>query len=251
MKKFLKPLPGFALVEATMALIVLGIISSLIFPMIISLITYEKSRKTIDHQQQILRALAHYALNNSGTLPAPNQSELLNIESPEKRIGIIPYKLLGIPKNVAKDGYGRWFTYALHPKLISGIPKAGNDFSYFSDVKTEEFKITDMHSNEVLNTSPNNQVIMVLISHGPSGNGAFTEDGLTRSPTTNPYEAENADNTLSFRVGETKDFKQNVLWMTKNHFISSYIGKPTYIPSNAPSATNLDRRFDPIFGPRR
>ncbi len=36
-------------------------------------------------------------------------------------IGIVPYRTLGLPESVAKDGYGQWMTYVVDPEMTGHL----------------------------------------------------------------------------------------------------------------------------------
>ena len=223
-----KVLPGFALLEATMALIVLGVIASFTFPMITSLMEYEKTKRTADNREQIMRALAGYAIMNN-KLPAPAKPGFSAPSKCEntKCIGIIPYKELGIPQNLAKDGYGHWYTYVVHKEMTGQAPSnfkkdSTNPAQYIMEAKNDFIHLNDVTTNIPVHQNNENPIAILLISHGPFGSGAFYEDGVEKNPTSNRYEAINAFEDLNFVTGNAEGFKHQIFWITRNQFIASY-----------------------------
>lgn len=223
-----KSLPGFALLEATMALIVLGIIASFTFPMITSLMEYERTKRTADHREHILRALAGYAIIH-GRLPAPAKPGIQTFKNCEgtKCIGLVPYHELGIPQKLAKDGHGHWFTYVVHSDMTSSKEEkeAGYPLSYLIKPETHFINLKDIENQTPIYYKDDNKnpIAIVLISHGPSGAGAFYEDGITKMPTSNKYEAINAAEDLNFVTGNAENYNHQVFWMAKNQFLTCYL----------------------------
>ncbi len=115
-----KRLAGFALMEVALALIILGVVTSFILPLIHSYLTLEAAKKTEAHQQHIFAALANHVLRYN-RLPCPAQESEPG-KAPKhcpQGIGHIPFKTLGLPEHVAKDGHKHWFTYIVNPELTS------------------------------------------------------------------------------------------------------------------------------------
>ena len=243
-----KTLPGFALLEATMALIVLGIIASFTFPMITSFMQYEKTKRTADSQEQIMRALAGYALIHD-KLPAPARPGL---PAPTQCkgtacIGIVPYMELGIPEKLAKDGYGHWYTYVVQEYMTGnnniqhniGAQIENKSLQYIIEAKSDSIHFKDITTNipvhEDRNNNPNkikNQLAILLISHGPSGGGAFSDDGSEKIRTDNKYEAINSAENLNFITGDAEGFNHQVFWVTKNQFVACYAQTPLFLKAH-------------------
>jgi prepilin-type N-terminal cleavage/methylation domain-containing protein len=134
-------LPGFSLIEVALALIILGLVTSLTLPLITNLLTLEAQRKTDQHQQQITAALASYVLQHH-RLPCPAESPSSGISldhchrSLRSCVGYVPYKTLGLPEAVAKDGRKKSFLYAVNPELTEIMVALGDTTSKnFCDVQ--------------------------------------------------------------------------------------------------------------------
>jgi prepilin-type N-terminal cleavage/methylation domain-containing protein len=99
---------GFVLIELSIALAIFGVLVSSAMTMARSYIQWAKNQKTIDHQKTMIVALQqHMAMH--GFLPMPEGVD--QVKSPWAWWGIPPYRQLGLPAHVAKDGHGRWMVY--------------------------------------------------------------------------------------------------------------------------------------------
>lgn len=114
-------LEGFALIEIALALIILGLITSFILPLMNGYKVWQAQQKTENHHQQIIASLANYVLRTH-RLPCPALNQMENGKAqPHCRsgIGLVPYKTLGLSEKIAKDGQHQWFTYIVNPELTS------------------------------------------------------------------------------------------------------------------------------------
>lgn len=113
-------LKGFSLIEISISLLILGIISSISISQFATVKRIQAEINTRSNIDYILKALGAYYISTGGLLPAP-----ANPNSPitgkqitgNENFGIIPYKSLGIMEKYAKDGYGNWLLYKLNPDI--------------------------------------------------------------------------------------------------------------------------------------
>ena len=113
-------LDGFSLMETSIAMIIVGLVSVTGFGAIRKWKEQQQVAITQNHQEQILTAVALYGARN-GHFPYPADpnasmdtfglSHVPEGGVPRDQVGIVPYGTLGLPEVVAKDGYGRYFTY--------------------------------------------------------------------------------------------------------------------------------------------
>lgn len=235
-------LNAFSLIEIAMSLIILGIIAGLTVPSLITTYRLHQQKITAGHRDQVVGALAAYVLQNQ-YLPAPAESisgiSLSECGKSDKCIGFVPYKTLGLPEKIAKDGYGHWFTFAVQPSLTqSGLSDSLKE-KRFCTVYKNVISVHDIHTNKTVIANRLDPVAFVLISHGPEGRGALTDSG-NRIPAVGP-EARNAQNELSFVEGTAPDFSHQLYWITRNNFMAIHAKSPCMpsISSNKPSR-NLD-----------
>lgn len=238
-------LDGFSLVEASITLTIIGLVSIVGLGAIKRWRQQQQITVTQNHQEQILTAMALYSAR-TGNFPYPGDSRAppdifglsRTIEGvPKDQVGIVPYRTLGLPESAAKDGYGRYFTYvggsaghaictseprfplSVHQRLPNGslpqiVPAAGDG----------------------------DPIVIILISHGINGYGAWEgEIGKTHqklSGTYGPDEHENVKATQAFIVAPVSYerrsyYDDHVIWITRNHLLAMY-AKMICNPSERP-----------------
>jgi len=188
---------GFTLIEISIVLIILGIITNFSLSFFK---TFHESRllhETQTKQHMLLRVLAHYKKKN-GYLPCPATPELQgnsNPSCPGITTGIIPYQTLGLSKKDVFDAYHHYFTYGLATPQDS--PRKGPRHPPSISME-QKFKIISYTSSERAPESRTADIL--LLSHGKNGHGAYMENGtrLVSIGKVGPYEHVNADETLTF-----------------------------------------------------
>lgn len=140
---------GVSLIEIAIFIGFLGIMMA----GVLSLSQFSRDREAIRTTEKrmdvVVRALSAYA-QTRWRLPCPVSVDAViddvpfgterlagtdervpdcDVDSPEERFGIIPYRTLGIPEHYAKDGWGRYFTYGISPAFtsINKVDAAGNE----------------------------------------------------------------------------------------------------------------------------
>ncbi|MDR1488140.1 MAG: prepilin-type N-terminal cleavage/methylation domain-containing protein [Holosporales bacterium] len=132
MKRYLE---GFSLIEVSISLLIVGIISTICVSQLSSYLSIERLRKTESHCDIVVNSIGAYA-KIKGTLPSAT-----NIDS-SNGFGIVPFETLGIMEKFVKDGYGNWFLYKTNPDFnkttssnktlgISGFKGITNDMVAF------------------------------------------------------------------------------------------------------------------------
>ena len=116
----MKRIKGFALIEVSIALLVLGIISSISISQFATIKRMQAEMTTKSNVDFILKSLGAYYISKQGLLPYPANNGLQvtgQQVNGKLDFGIIPYKSLGIMEKYAKDGYGNWLLYKLNPDI--------------------------------------------------------------------------------------------------------------------------------------
>jgi prepilin-type N-terminal cleavage/methylation domain-containing protein len=113
MWKGLRNNQGFVLIELSIALVVSGLLISSGIMAAQSYLRWAKTKKTLDHQKVICQSIQQYVALNGG-LPLP---ESVDQSDPHSCVGIPPYRKLGLPAHIAKDGHGRWMVYVVDASL--------------------------------------------------------------------------------------------------------------------------------------
>ncbi len=205
---------GLTLIEASVVLVIAAIVLGALFSVFSAQLANSRIKSTKEKQDAIEIALANYiARNNRLPCPAPataNQgSGNYGVEAPNPGTcsgatnnigaglnrnsrGVVPWKTLGLPDEAAVDGYGRRFTYQVRR----------------TETNRNETTITGLTGNIAIwedasggvAVNPNNQAVVVIVSHGANGLGAYLPiTGLRINPSTaGAYEGENADLDVDF-----------------------------------------------------
>lgn len=118
-----KVVKGFTLLEMSIVLIIAGLILGMTLPLLRTFLERQRDLETQKHQEQVLFSMASYVLKNNH-LPEPADSESggeATRRTCEDHIcrGHIPFRTLGIPEALAKDGNHRWMLYAV-PQPLTG-----------------------------------------------------------------------------------------------------------------------------------
>jgi len=230
---------GFLLVELALALIILGIVLG---PSLVAFHTYQRFQQlqtTKKNQETVFRALAHY-LSQHGCLPYPadpeSRDENRGVSSFDrwrsyKYVGTVPYRTLGVSEHVAKDGYHQWMTYAIDPALAvrGNLDRAmicEMIFKKQSQIQLQEGSVSCV--NKVLEKEGKDKkhdgVAIVLISHGPRKQGAFSLSGrLPVGEKAGLCKKKNCQDVLSFCAApDPHDAGINddiVQWMSRGQLI--------------------------------
>lgn len=139
-------LKGFALIEVSIALLILGIISSISISQFATLKRMQAEITTRSNIDYVLKSLGAYYISRVGLLPAPasKNSPITGRQVAGKTdFGIVPYKSLGIMEKYAKDGYGNWLLYRLNPDIGKSRPRDKNlgIQEFDSDVQNDKVAI--------------------------------------------------------------------------------------------------------------
>ena len=237
-------LHGFSLMETSIAMIIMGLVSVTGFGAIKRWRQHQQMAITQNHQEQILTAVALYGAR-TGHFPYPGDPtatmDKLGLSRvpegvPQDQVGIVPYRTLGVPEVVAKDGYGRYFTY------VGGSPP-GSDICATEPVFP--ISISQRLSNRALqamHTDSADPIAIVLISHGANGYGSWEGSrGLLHqrlSGTHGPDEHENAKASQHFVVaplsyGARTYNDDHVLWITVHHLMAMHAKVTCKAPERA------------------
>ncbi len=222
---------GFALFEIAIALAIMGMMIGLSLPMLTKLIKYNQIQTTNTNQEIVLSALGAYAVRNLHIpCPARNTQGIAQTTCDESSSqGIIPYATLNISRSYAVDGFGRFMTYAITPEFSQNAQK-------YCDIENPSSPV-------ILAGMPyfsSNPIVVMLISHGSKGHGAFNGNFdriRLPSPKGNEEENGNGDNIFidassSFERDQT--FDHIIKWASQDLFAQYYMKTPCPRSSTTP-----------------
>jgi len=213
-KKHSRAASGFTLIELSVSILIISLILA-------SVVTVEAQKGRVEKKAELARkldmiseALYTYRLVNN-KLPCPGNASLArtaanfgvqadgapgecnsgatissNINSTDLGVsvfgGSVPVRTLGLPDDFAFDPWDGQFTY-----YVDKNANVSDNFT--SSAGTDGFTDTDILNVEDESGSPlNDNVLAVVLSHGPNGHGSFNIAGVrTSSESLNVAELEN------------------------------------------------------------
>ncbi len=182
---------GFTLVQVGVLITILGLVAASIIPggrENSAAAQYQTTQARIGVIQQAMRSY----IASHGALPCPavgytdigvdtfgtaatsgtscDSTNLLN--NGNTYIGIVPVKTIGLPDQMAFDGFGRKFSYAADGRTVTNVTcKALQDSGTRGSL--------DIRSTAAGSTYMN--AMWLLLSHGQDGHGAYPQNGVTDS----------------------------------------------------------------------
>ncbi|HMA89615.1 MAG TPA: type II secretion system protein [Burkholderiales bacterium] len=138
------------------------------------------------------------------------------------RFGLVPYNTLGLARDAAVDGWGNFFSYQVSnsfpteafnpgtPSYNTPIPAPYRDWTLsanFRSGNTGEITVNDRDATGTVIAAATN-VVVVIVSHGPNGYGAYTISGTRNSLPSGADELENTNggtDTVFFSRTPTTD----------------------------------------------
>jgi|GEM_PF-1274617 len=207
---------GFSLVEMTVVILVLAVISTMGISMFREKDYSRKTEETRKRLETIENALMNYR-NSNQRLPCPANGAIAdgalnygaegkypgncmdgaadglpvsNFVSGETVAGVVPTRTLQLPDDLMLDGWGRRITYAVDRRMthIQATLKFG----------VRDCSIGSITVNDAANTARTTRAVYALLSHGENGHGAFLASGVRRNfKSTNAIEQANASYNAS------------------------------------------------------
>ncbi len=201
----LKNKRGFTLIEMTIVLMIVGIISSVSISFLGHFRLTTDIKETRKKQQILMAILAHYK-KKYGHLPCPGTPYLKGksrISCPGITLGIIPYIDLGLSRKDAMDAYSHYFTYGLaNPEITK--PRGPRHLPQIS--VAPHFEI--LTYAQIDHPPEERFADVVILSHGKNGHGAYLENGgrLQSKGPVGRHEYVNADDSprlIDFPISHT------------------------------------------------
>lgn len=239
---------GFALVEVAIALIVMGIVMGVGLPSFLHYLQWQKIRETKEKQEKIFYSVASFVLQN-GFIPLPADPHergenfglsRQSVQSSSELRGLIPFKTLGLPEDYARDGFKRYFTYiggALQKEEVDVSNQSSFCQSFpFYPMEVDERRSHGGVSKRSFDLASRNPIVLILISHGESGHGAYYGSAGSIKQTSRLDQAgadkrQNASPSLRIvsRALSKKPqdfFDDMVTWVTRDNLMAFYGKSP-------------------------
>jgi prepilin-type N-terminal cleavage/methylation domain-containing protein len=244
-----RKVPGFSLIEMAIVLIIIGLVAGMTLPTLRGMVDWQKGRVTANHQEQILYALASFAIQNKSLPYAADPLIPLGLNTfgkedkdNKQRRGIVPFASLGLPKAIACDGYQRWFTYVVdeHYAIMPKVEMQGGHAHTLENRLCE--KRSPANPLKLKGNGLETNIAFAIISHGPQGRGAYPNP--LEKPPLGPDEHTNAtsdrqiiDRPLS--QDPSNPFSHLVVWVTPRNLLAIYGHSPCprekeMVPSSLP-----------------
>lgn len=205
---------GFTLVEMAVVVVIIGILMAMGLAMTNSLMQNTQRSTTKDREDYVRDALiAYFTVNHR--LPCPDngsnvgntgrdgvEDRLAGGATPDvlsnctTALGTVPYFTLGIAREKALDGFGNFITY----RLDNTAPRNWHlTLTFQSPPGTPRSPCTPVAGLAVYSTPVLQQPlsVVVLISHGPNGLGAWNQGTTNASRNTLPAIAAEQGNTVA------------------------------------------------------
>ncbi len=201
---------GFSLAETSLALAVIALVLGAMVPGLLALRAAEQARATRSALESVTRATAAFVQAN-GCLPCPSPSTSIFLPgfgvvrgdasaNPAPcggtcaAVGLVPFRSLGLPQSAARDGYGRWLTFAVDSTLTQdfGVVPPTSVCREVSPSCTQEDvdnrTIKQGLCQEGLSTANRLEITLqggavasvaafLVVSHGKNGRGAYGDLG--------------------------------------------------------------------------
>ena len=184
---------GFTLVELAVVIVIIGLLAT----MGLSALNVQQANAAVSatkkNQDTIEDALIGY-LGRNKRLPCPavdisggSDTTARNMANPPSNCitnwGLVPYVELGLPKSVAVDGWGNFFTYAVSPQWTASLNTINPSAGDITNIAANAFNVgnsgtitVDTRANGIQSTLTTSAVV-ALISSGLNGSGAYTSKG--------------------------------------------------------------------------
>jgi len=220
MKKSCRQQYGFSLIELTIVLVIVALLSS---GLMFGLSAQRDAAANLEARTQLdmaKEALLGFAITN-GRLPCPANPALATTSSgaglencalSPLGHGVLPWATLGLPET---DPWGQRLTYFASTKFSASVA-AGAQCSFAMDtgVAPNNAGTANVKLNGASTSNIASDLAAVIVSHGAQGVGGYTTSGTKIAGATGD-EDENADANQTFIArSPTTDFNDLLAWVT-------------------------------------
>jgi type II secretory pathway pseudopilin PulG len=257
MNKNSKKKTAYSLIELSISILIISLLMAGVFSMINGSIVKSKIGKTTDKMNKIYNALGLYlAVNKRLPCPASTQ-EKINISAnfgKESRgssgncgttgiynsidsnfaWGLVPVQDLELSSEYAVDDFGNFFSYVINKKFTGDyLANPIKDASSFGTASLSNgITIVEKQTDGVTEVVLTDKSILIILSHGPNGAGAFKLDGTANFSDALLYQ-DDAENIITsfgnnfnnkFLISSygADKFDDILLYKTRSDFITNF-----------------------------
>lgn len=195
---FYKSTDGFSLIEAAMVLAILGTVAGYGLPILIQNKDLQKHKITRERLAIIRDALALYAVHHK-RLPCPSPDPNLGIigqctaSQPNSHKGYIPFRDLGLPQAITKDGSNYPISYAVD------IDSCHLEYDFHDPPQQSSLYVYDETNHLVCTPGARSQPVVILISHGqPQSQNYDRNQNQNRDQRRGKFESVNLDMSQTY-----------------------------------------------------
>ena len=178
-------LNAFSLLEASIGLVIMGLVISTLVPAMHKYRHYYKHRVTQERAERISKRVQSWfsRQENKGRVLCPTQADTYGTENfghasghcevPADRIGMVPHKDLELVAKDSLDGYGNSFTFVITAQkgeedqntvLASSIQSQHQSIESGATLTIEDYEGSQTFKHDILG---------IIIAHGSKGMGSF------------------------------------------------------------------------------
>lgn len=244
---------GFSLIELSIVIVIISILVAGALSVSVSGVTGAKVKVTRDRMNQLYQALGAYVVANSrlpcpaslisakgaadyGVAGAAGNCNLTGVYQQDPLMmgalfyGMVPVNTLNLPADLAEDAFGNKIVYVVNRNYTSseteGFPTYGND------PNAQSVPALAITVNDAKSPTPNSNVILVLMSYGPNGNGAYGINSTTPLQLPGTGDTDELENYVSSALNENNSifvatsnsdvFDDIVLYKTKRQLVNDF-----------------------------
>ena len=248
---------GFTLIELSISILIISLLIAGFFSMINGSIAKNKINKTNNKITKIYKAIGVFLANNT-RLPCPaSLNESMNTSAtfgqeirPSSGVcgngndgvyknsnisyGLVPISSLNLSSDFAVDEFGNKISYIVDQRFTGDFqlnPVKNTSSFGTANVTNSILTVREKQSDGTSYISLGDKVLMIILSHGPNGQGSFNVNNSTQNSSVNLEDKENIVITtnnpnfdFNFTINSYADdkFDDIMLYKTRSDFVTDF-----------------------------